>query len=905
MYQLTSQDAMDMPFDGSVPSRDALEAQKRMVWTLNKCVSNLEEVKDSIKESVETKEESTSIILGIYQCCVALNPVIDMVLWNFMVRQTGLYHELFDSAPLEPGMPSVTNRSDLIDGVGLLFDGMDDPDMPILKMLPPPPWMNPESNKVNDHTMSHGQRKVVKEPKKLDKKKILSLQKFLEENLIGQQEAIDTVVKTLKRSTVGLKDDKRPLGVFLLAGSSGTGKTEMARLIQSHLFGSTSRIIRVDCGEFQQKHEVMKLTGCFVAGTKVWMADGKLKNIEDVEIGDEVITHLGNKKRVLHTHKYENEQTLKRINIAGYNHDIVCTPSHEFWSINSTINPDYCLRNRNLQMKNAVTTTAPDWHSADSLKKGDWLLAPKAYKEDPVTTVYDLVNFLPCEEGRRSFYKYDEHHVWAYETKKFNRFITVNEDFARFAGYYLAEGGNSKPRKSFNFTFHSQETEYQNEVIYLTKKIFGDMYVRVMDRTLENNTKRIYFYSRVICNFLADIFGDHTNNQKVPVSIINSDESVKINLVETAILGDGCTTIKGRTEFATISEDLYSGVVSLIRSLGYDTYSSHLKARNQVSYCYKTYISSRDQLLRFEDDTTELLKNHIPDQQRSVRNMAGDEKYSYYKVLGVKDEVAQDFVYDLTVEDDTSYCVNNGVAVHNSPNSYVGFEDGGQLTNAIKEAENTVLLLDEAEKAHPDFWNLFLKVFDEGYLTDNKGENVSFENTIVIMTSNLGNDKIAAETYSKGTGFHSDISDGYDSARTPNRAYAVRQTKESINKFFKPEFVNRLDEIIIFNYLTHDNMDKIARLEFNKLAIKLSKQDYYLKWTKSAERLLANKSLKTIQGARAMSKIRRSEIEDILAELLLTELPEAGTTFQIGVSRETMFSITKKVQRKSTKTSII
>lgn len=487
MYQLDNEDIMSMPFDGAKPAKDTIDALERVLWTLNACVTNLEEVKDAIKATGGDKAFSHAVILGIYQCCVALNPVVDMVLWNFMIRQKGLYHDIFNTLPLEPLMPSVANPED---SMGL--DIFDDDDMPpFLRM---PDWLT-DIRSRSAALEKPAKQKSETANRPIDKKRILTLKAHLDNNIIGQPEVIDEVVRTFKRSLAGLKDDKRPIGVFMLCGSSGVGKTHTAKMIQEHLFGKDSRLVRVDCGEFMQKHEVMKLTG--------------------------------------------------------------------------------------------------------------------------------------------------------------------------------------------------------------------------------------------------------------------------------------------------------------------------------------------------------------------------------------------------------------------SPNSYVGFEEGGQLTNAIKAAENTVLLLDEAEKAHPDFWNLFLKIFDEGYLTDNKGENISFENTVIIMTSNLGNEKIAHNSYSKGTGFNASINDSYDSATIPQREYVVKETKAAINKFFKPEFLNRVDEVIIFNYLTPEDLEKVARLEFERVALKLAKKNLKLRWSKTAEKVLASKSIRSISGARAMAKIRRSEIEDPIADMILDQELESGTTFQVGVTvdkatEDTHFTVTKR-----------
>jgi ATP-dependent Clp protease ATP-binding subunit ClpA len=218
-----------------------------------------------------------------------------------------------------------------------------------------------------------------------------------------------------------------------------------------------------------------------------------------------------------------------------------------------------------------------------------------------------------------------------------------------------------------------------------------------------------------------------------------------------------------------------------------------------------------------------------------------------------------------------------------SSSGYVGYEDGGQLTDAIRKNPQTVLLLDEVEKAHPDLWGTFLNVFDDGYLVDNKGEKVSFKEVIIILTSNLGNDKIANETFSKGTGFAASIDSQYDSKKSPKRTFVEEKTKEAIYKYFKPELINRLDDIIIFNYLTDDDYEKIAELEFDYIAEKMSKLNFNINWSAEATDLLVQLSGKSLEGARSMAKIRRSYLEDPLADLLLDSKYRRGTTFNIDV----------------------
>lgn len=214
---------------------------------------------------------------------------------------------------------------------------------------------------------------------------------------------------------------------------------------------------------------------------------------------------------------------------------------------------------------------------------------------------------------------------------------------------------------------------------------------------------------------------------------------------------------------------------------------------------------------------------------------------------------------------------------------FIGYDEGGQLTKAISKNPNTVLLLDEAEKAHPDFWHTFLKVFDDGFITDNRGKNISFKDVIIIITSNLGNDKVSSANYGRSSGFNSSLDDGYKSKVAPKRSMVERETHEAIRKFFKPEFLNRLDEIVIFNNLVSEDYGKIASLELESLSDKLIKMNLDIRWNDEVVKLLSDKSGISIEGARGMARIRREEIENPLAEVLLNRRVPKGTIFNISV----------------------
>jgi ATP-dependent Clp protease ATP-binding subunit ClpA len=131
-----------------------------------------------------------------------------------------------------------------------------------------------------------------------------------------------------------------------------------------------------------------------------------------------------------------------------------------------------------------------------------------------------------------------------------------------------------------------------------------------------------------------------------------------------------------------------------------------------------------------------------------------------------------------------------------SPPGYVGHDEGGQLSNQVKSNPYTVVLLDEVEKAHKDMWNTFLRIFDEGTLTDSKGETVDFKNTVIILTTNLGNDKIVDDMISTGAGFTQVVDFERRTSKIPSREIVTKRTNAAINKYFKPELLNRIDKTI-------------------------------------------------------------------------------------------------------------
>lgn len=221
-----------------------------------------------------------------------------------------------------------------------------------------------------------------------------------------------------------------------------------------------------------------------------------------------------------------------------------------------------------------------------------------------------------------------------------------------------------------------------------------------------------------------------------------------------------------------------------------------------------------------------------------------------------------------------------------SPPGYVGHDEGGQLVNLVKKNPYTVVLLDEVEKAHVDMWNTFLRVFEDGVLTDGKGEEVSFLNTVIIMTTNLGNEKTVDYLLSGGTGFAKNINHKTSTTQMPAKEMVEKNTLDAVRKHFRPEFINRLDKIIVFNHLDRSNLEKIAELEMSIIMDKLSKKGYSVNYTDEVISALLDKGVDSVKGARGLAQVRREKMEDQLADILIKSAPPRGTIFEISYKDE-------------------
>jgi len=195
-----------------------------------------------------------------------------------------------------------------------------------------------------------------------------------------------------------------------------------------------------------------------------------------------------------------------------------------------------------------------------------------------------------------------------------------------------------------------------------------------------------------------------------------------------------------------------------------------------------------------------------------------------------------------------------------APPGYVGYEEGGQLSEAVRRKPYSVVLFDEIEKAHPDVFNVLLQVLDDGRITDGQGRTVDFKNTVIIMTSNIGSQYITEE-------------------ESPEARR--RLVMDALRAHFRPEFLNRVDEIIIFDRLTEDDLKKIVEIQLKRLSKRLEQQKITLKLSDSAKELLAREGYDPVYGARPLRRTIQKEILDPLSIDILEGKVREGQTVHV------------------------
>jgi len=232
-----------------------------------------------------------------------------------------------------------------------------------------------------------------------------------------------------------------------------------------------------------------------------------------------------------------------------------------------------------------------------------------------------------------------------------------------------------------------------------------------------------------------------------------------------------------------------------------------------------------------------------------------------------------------------------------APPGYVGYEEGGQLTEKVRKKPYSIILLDEIEKAHPDVFNLLLQVLDDGQMTDSLGRKINFKNTIIIMTSNIGSRQL--QDFGQGIGFNT-------ASKNQNiDSHVEGVIKKSLQKSFAPEFLNRVDDVILFNSLTKEDINQIIDIEMDSLLKRIDSLGYTVKITKEAKNFIAEKGFDAKFGARPLKRAIQKYLEDPLAEEIINAQIKEGDTINITLGKENTTLNIKVAKRKKNKSEKI
>jgi ATP-dependent Clp protease ATP-binding subunit ClpC len=221
-----------------------------------------------------------------------------------------------------------------------------------------------------------------------------------------------------------------------------------------------------------------------------------------------------------------------------------------------------------------------------------------------------------------------------------------------------------------------------------------------------------------------------------------------------------------------------------------------------------------------------------------------------------------------------------------APPGFVGYGEGGELTEAVRRKPYTVVLFDEIEKAHPDVFNLLLQVLDDGHLTDSQGRTVSFKNALIIMTSNIGSRVI--EKGGSGLGFEL-------AGQSEGEAQYTRirnSVQEELKQVFRPEFLNRLDDIIVFRQLNQPEILQIAEIMLRNLGSRLEEQNIRLQVSEAVKQHLVAQGYSPAYGARSLRRVITQQLEDALAEAMLSGRVNAGDTAQVELGGDRAIQVT-------------
>lgn len=476
--------------------------------------------------------------------------------------------------------------------------------------------------------------------------------------------------------------------------------------------------------------------------------------------------------------------------------------------------------------------------------------------------------------------------------KEYRNSIESNTQISRKLQKIVIEPATTKEtiqilqnNKKYYEEFHN--VLYSDEII---KKIVEYSERYIIDRSLPDSAIDVMDLSGAEASLLIKEPVEISNKKKLLFTIKSEKETAmnngdfekldelakKENEINGAIMEYKRSLNSNKKSKTIIDMNIISTTISEITGVPVSRLSSNEKEKiAHIDEILKESVIGQDEAV---DAICKVIKRNkvgLGDKSKTMSNILMAGQTGCGKTLIAKKLAEEIFGDDkaLVRIDMSEYSEKNSVAkLTGAAPGYIGYENGGQLTEAIKNKQHCVLLLDEIEKADQEVYNLFLQLFDEGRLTDSAGQVVNFKNVIVLMTSNVG--AKAAADFGTGVGFVSDENENKKSI-----------IEKELKKKFTPEFLNRIDKIVYFNSLTDDNLKSIVELETNKLAKRINELGYEFQYNEKVVENIHSKAIKEKEfGARPIIRLVQNNIEDLITDLILENDYEEGHVFSATCS---------------------
>lgn len=435
--------------------------------------------------------------------------------------------------------------------------------------------------------------------------------------------------------------------------------------------------------------------------------------------------------------------------------------------------------------------------------------------------------------------------------------------------------------KSIYEDYHS--VEFSDEAVeacvklsdrYITDRFFPDKAIDIMDETgARIHMKNIHVPTSV--SHLEDFIKDLKKRKDEVVKKQDYEEAGKLRDLTFETNDKLEIEIEkwekeSKQKKIKVTEDHVAKVIAISTGIPVDRISSsETKKLLKLDQELMKVIIGQDEAIKSVVKSIRRSRIGLKDKNKPVGVFMFCGKSGTGKSLTVKELSKQMFGHkdSLIRLDMTEYKESNSVTkIIGSAPGYVGYDEHNGLTEKVRHKPYSIILLDEIEKAHKDVWDIFLQLFDEGHMTDSQGTKVDFKNCIIIMTSNIGTREI--QQFGSGIGFDSDVKSKSEGS---SDKYKIMK---SLEKEFKPEFINRIDDIIIFNSLTKDDLIKIVDLELDQVKERIQELEYTLSLDKKSKEFLIDEGYNDTRGARELKRTIQRYVEDPVAEMILNGIKD-------------------------------